>query len=368
MATRTALIVPLRSGGGTRLKILEGLSFGVPTVSTSIGAEGLDLVPGEHLMIGDDPRAFAAAVLRHPRAIAALRARSASGRRSSSSTTTGARRAPACRSSCSRHAPSRAPAGRHDLQDPASAPMTRTSRSPGGSPVVLAVAGVAGGAVRAALLGAAVPPALVNGYLAVVTVASRAGRRQTDGAVAAAGHRVAVLIPAHDEEAVIGDTLAALVAADTPRAAHRPCRGRPLHRPHGGAVAAVGVDVRENTSARGKGPALEWLLGRVLDEADAAGQPIDAVVVIDADTVVTPGFLGARSPGVSSRVPSWCRVSTGCATPVPVDSHGAAQRGVGAAPPPPPARADRARRVLGLFGNGMAFTTDVLRAWRGATT
>ena len=42
---RAALIVPLRSGGGTRLKILEGLSFGVPTVSTSIGAEGLDLVP-----------------------------------------------------------------------------------------------------------------------------------------------------------------------------------------------------------------------------------------------------------------------------------------------------------------------------------
>jgi len=63
MATARALIVPLRSGGGTRLKILEGLSFGVPTISTSIGAEGLDLVPGEHLMIGDDPRSFADAVL-----------------------------------------------------------------------------------------------------------------------------------------------------------------------------------------------------------------------------------------------------------------------------------------------------------------
>jgi len=56
--------VPLRSGGGTRLKVLEGLSFGVPTISTSIGAEGLDLVPGEHLLIGDDPRSFADAVLR----------------------------------------------------------------------------------------------------------------------------------------------------------------------------------------------------------------------------------------------------------------------------------------------------------------
>ena len=80
MATARALIVPLRSGGGTRLKILEGLSFGVPTVSTSIGAEGLDLVPGEHLLIADEPRSFADAVL----AIlddAALRARlRASGR------------------------------------------------------------------------------------------------------------------------------------------------------------------------------------------------------------------------------------------------------------------------------------------------
>ena len=60
----TALIVPLRSGGGTRLKILEGLSFGVPTISSTIGAEGLDLVNGEHLLLADDPASFAAAVVR----------------------------------------------------------------------------------------------------------------------------------------------------------------------------------------------------------------------------------------------------------------------------------------------------------------
>jgi glycosyltransferase involved in cell wall biosynthesis len=55
-------IVPLRSGGGTRLKILESLSIGVPTVSTSIGAEGLDLVDGVHIKIADEPAAFARAV------------------------------------------------------------------------------------------------------------------------------------------------------------------------------------------------------------------------------------------------------------------------------------------------------------------
>lgn len=59
-----ALIVPLRSGGGTRLKILEGLSYGVPTISTSIGAEGLNLIHGRQILLGDTPQAFAEQVVR----------------------------------------------------------------------------------------------------------------------------------------------------------------------------------------------------------------------------------------------------------------------------------------------------------------
>jgi glycosyltransferase involved in cell wall biosynthesis len=64
MARARALIVPLRSGGGTRLKILEGLSYGVPTVSTTVGAEGLDLTDEQHLLLGDTPEAFADQVVR----------------------------------------------------------------------------------------------------------------------------------------------------------------------------------------------------------------------------------------------------------------------------------------------------------------
>lgn len=64
MARAKALVVPLRSGGGTRLKILEGLSYGVPTVSTSIGAEGLGLVDGQHILLGDQPQVFADQVVR----------------------------------------------------------------------------------------------------------------------------------------------------------------------------------------------------------------------------------------------------------------------------------------------------------------
>lgn len=57
------LIVPLRSGSGVRVKILEAMAMGVPVVSTSIGAHGLEVVPGEHLLIADDPAEFAAATL-----------------------------------------------------------------------------------------------------------------------------------------------------------------------------------------------------------------------------------------------------------------------------------------------------------------
>lgn len=56
-------IVPLRIGGGTRLKIYEAMAMGRPVVSTSIGAEGLPLAPGHDLAIADDPDAFARAVL-----------------------------------------------------------------------------------------------------------------------------------------------------------------------------------------------------------------------------------------------------------------------------------------------------------------
>jgi len=56
-------VAPLRVGGGTRLKIIESLANKVPVVSTIIGAEGLNLVNGEHIMIADKPESFAAACL-----------------------------------------------------------------------------------------------------------------------------------------------------------------------------------------------------------------------------------------------------------------------------------------------------------------
>jgi polysaccharide biosynthesis protein PslH len=62
-------VVPLLAGGGTRLKILESMALGTPVVSTSKGAEGLDVVHGENILIADSPADFArctGAVLRDP--------------------------------------------------------------------------------------------------------------------------------------------------------------------------------------------------------------------------------------------------------------------------------------------------------------
>jgi sugar transferase (PEP-CTERM/EpsH1 system associated) len=57
------VVVPLRMGSGTRLKVLEGLSMAKPMVSTSVGCEGIDVADGEHLLIRDDAQTFAQGVL-----------------------------------------------------------------------------------------------------------------------------------------------------------------------------------------------------------------------------------------------------------------------------------------------------------------
>jgi polysaccharide biosynthesis protein PslH len=62
IARARVVVVPLRSGSGTRFKILEAWAAQRAVVSTSIGAEGLGALDGEHLSIADDPVCFAAAV------------------------------------------------------------------------------------------------------------------------------------------------------------------------------------------------------------------------------------------------------------------------------------------------------------------
>ncbi len=65
LAAARAVVVPLLSGGGSRLKIVEALAWGRPVVSTTIGAAGLQgLVDGVHYLCADEPRDFVAAIAR----------------------------------------------------------------------------------------------------------------------------------------------------------------------------------------------------------------------------------------------------------------------------------------------------------------
>ncbi len=56
------MVVPLRFGAGTPLKILEALARGVPVLSTSIGCQGFELAAGQDVLIADEPRQFAASI------------------------------------------------------------------------------------------------------------------------------------------------------------------------------------------------------------------------------------------------------------------------------------------------------------------
>lgn len=64
IARSAVCVVPMTVGGGTRLKILEAMALGTPVVSTAKGAEGLEVTPGQDILIADTPQDFAEAVAR----------------------------------------------------------------------------------------------------------------------------------------------------------------------------------------------------------------------------------------------------------------------------------------------------------------
>jgi glycosyltransferase involved in cell wall biosynthesis len=77
IATWSVMIVPIRVGGGTRIKLAEAFSRKCPTVSTSLGAFGYEVSHGRELLIADDPKDFTNAcvdLIRHPARGAALSA------------------------------------------------------------------------------------------------------------------------------------------------------------------------------------------------------------------------------------------------------------------------------------------------------
>jgi 1,2-diacylglycerol 3-beta-glucosyltransferase len=201
--------------------------------------------------------------------------------------------------------------------------------------------------------------AFMVGYLLLLTVAAWFAPRRTPTRNQPPTHRFLFLVPAHNEERLLPGLLDNLRQLEYPSALYAVhvvadnCTDRTaaLAR-EAGAV----VHERFDTVQRGKGYALQWLLQRIW----ASGEPHDAVIVLDADTVVSPNFLTVMNARLArgERV-----IQAYYAVRDPEQSWSASLRSVALAAlhylrP-------QARSVLGgstgLKGNGMVFAHDIAR-------
>jgi exopolysaccharide biosynthesis WecB/TagA/CpsF family protein len=129
-------------------------------------------------------------------------------------------------------------------------------------------------------------------YLLTLAIASSFRPREATAEETGPRTRLAVLVPAHDEEHLIGRCVQSLLAQSYPRALYRViviadnCSDRTAVE---ASAAGAEVIVRDQPDARGKGQALRWAMDRVLGAADAP----DAVVVVDADSIADPNLLRA---------------------------------------------------------------------------
>ncbi|MCP4424510.1 MAG: glycosyltransferase [Chloroflexi bacterium] len=132
--------------------------------------------------------------------------------------------------------------------------------------------------------------ALLVSYLLLLTVAAWRASRQTARRSDEPTHRFLILTPAHNEELLLPELLANLDQLDYPRALYAVhvvadnCTDQTAELGRrGGAI----VHERANELQRGKGYALQWLLQRL----QQANEPHDAVLILDADSVISPNFL-----------------------------------------------------------------------------
>jgi 1,2-diacylglycerol 3-beta-glucosyltransferase len=207
------------------------------------------------------------------------------------------------------------------------------------------------GALGLALLAGAVPVTFASGYLLLLVVLSGRTTPPTDGR----RFRFQIVVPAHDEELGIANTVNSLRALDYPGDAFSVlvvadnCSDATAER-----ARAAGAEVlqRKDNERRGKGHALNYAFERLRDDTDA-------VVVVDADTLVSPNLLKAfaarlalgahavqADSAVSNPGESWRTRLMAIALG---SFHVVRSRG-----------RERLGLSVGLRGNGMCFTREVL--------
>jgi 1,2-diacylglycerol 3-beta-glucosyltransferase len=212
------------------------------------------------------------------------------------------------------------------------------------------------------LLAGEIGLATIVGYLLLLSVAALFARRTTQARSGAPTSRFVIMIPAHNEQQLLPKTLMNLAQLDYPQelvsihvVADNCSDGTAAVAREYGATAHE----RFNSELRGKGYALEWLLQRIW----ASGEPHDAVLILDADSVISPNFLRV----MDARLARGERVIQGYyAVLQPEGAWSAGLRAVALTvlhylrP--------QGRMVLGgstgLKGNGMVFAADILRQHR----
>jgi len=220
-----------------------------------------------------------------------------------------------------------------------------------------------GRAVELALNGAGLLAALPAAYLGLVTLAGVP--RPRSGAAGRTDHRFVVLMPAHNEAAGIASALESLAALDYPadrfdvHVVADNCTDETLT-----VAERCGAEGHERVAPDdpGKGPALNWLLDRLV----ARDEPFDAVVVVDADTIVDDQFLRQMSAAIGDGATvAQGRYSVRDAEPSPAVSFRWAA--LACRHHLRPLGRCRLGASCGLYGNGMVFRRSLIvgRRWSG---
>jgi 1,2-diacylglycerol 3-beta-glucosyltransferase len=199
------------------------------------------------------------------------------------------------------------------------------------------------------------------GYLLMLTAAAWLAPRRTPPRAYGPTHRFLILVPAHNEERLLPSLLANLRQLDYPESLYAihvvadNCTDRTAELARqGGAVAHE----RTDTERRGKGYALQWLMRQLWGR----GEPHDAVLILDADSIVSPNFLTVMDARLAR---GECAIQAYYAVRDPEGSWSASVRSVALAAlhylrP-------LGRMVLGgstgLKGNGMVFAAPIIKAY-----
>lgn len=200
----------------------------------------------------------------------------------------------------------------------------------------------------------ALPVVVTSGYLAALAAAAR----RTTPPPVARRLRFDIVVPAHDEEATIAETVRSLLGVEYPRALYRVlvvadnCGDRTAEVAE---TAGARVLVRRDAGRRGKGHALAYAFARVLAEGFA-----DAVVVVDADSVVGPNLLGAFGARFASGAHA-VQARYGVRNPAASWRTSLMTLALGLFHVERSMARERLRLSCGLRGNGMGFTCALLR-------